>query len=404
MLSRPSPFCVSWTTHCPIDRSRCDSGTARSSPRRTAAGPPSRCARPTRSPTRCSRPGQLGLSRAYVSGALDVDDLDAVLEVLAEWQPPPIERADAGEARPGGRPRIRPAAPAARAARGAAASAAAATRRERDARAVRHHYDVSNEFFALFLGESMTYSCAIFSRGAKTLEEAQETKLELVCTKLALQPGQRVLDVGCGWGSFAMHAATRHGVRWSASRCPSPRPSSRAARVAERGPRRQGRDPRAGLPRARRRAVRRGRRASAWSSTSARTRSTCTRGSSRDSCKPGGRVLNHGIARLRHGEPEAGAFSERYVFPDARAAAPVAHPARARARRARDPPRGGLRERLRGDAAPLGAPPRRQPRRGDPRSAGAERLRVWRLYLRAARRGFETGFTSIYQVRCSRPT
>ena len=77
---------------------------------------------------------------------------------------------------------------------------------------MRHHYDVSNEFFALFLDESMTYSCAIFSRGARTLEEAQETKLELVCTKLALEPGERVLDVGCGWGSFAIHAAREHGV------------------------------------------------------------------------------------------------------------------------------------------------------------------------------------------------
>ena len=83
----------------------------------------------------------------------------------------------------------------------------------RDRRAVRHHYDAGNEFFALFLDRSMTYSCALFSRGAKTLEEAQEAKLELVCTKLALKPGERVLDVGCGWGSFAIHAAKRHGAR-----------------------------------------------------------------------------------------------------------------------------------------------------------------------------------------------
>src|SRR5205085_11089025 len=84
--------------------------------------------------------------------------------------------------------------------------------RERDALAVRHHYDVSNEFFALFLDESMTYSCAVFKLGAGTLEEAQEAKLEMVCRKLDLQPGQRVLDVGCGWGSFALHAAQHHGV------------------------------------------------------------------------------------------------------------------------------------------------------------------------------------------------
>jgi len=58
----------------------------------------------------------------------------------------------------------------------------------------------------------MTYSCAIFSRGATTLEEAQWTKRELICTKLQLKEGERLLDVGCGWGSFALHAAQRHGV------------------------------------------------------------------------------------------------------------------------------------------------------------------------------------------------
>ncbi|HEV2812029.1 MAG TPA: class I SAM-dependent methyltransferase, partial [Solirubrobacteraceae bacterium] len=78
---------------------------------------------------------------------------------------------------------------------------------------MRHHYDVSNDFFALFLDESMTYSCAVFSRGARTLEEAQEEKLELICRKLALERGECVLDVGCGWGSFPLHAAARHGVR-----------------------------------------------------------------------------------------------------------------------------------------------------------------------------------------------
>src|SRR4051794_18310164 len=82
----------------------------------------------------------------------------------------------------------------------------------RDKRSVRHHYDLPPEFFKLFLGESMTYSCAIFSRGATTLEEAQETKLDLVCTKLDLQPGQRVLDVGCGWGSWVIHAAKNYDV------------------------------------------------------------------------------------------------------------------------------------------------------------------------------------------------
>ena len=66
---------------------------------------------------------------------------------------------------------------------------------------MRYHYDVGNDFFALFLDESMTYSCAIFSRGAQTFEEAQRAKLDLVASKLDLRAGMRLLDVGCGWGA-----------------------------------------------------------------------------------------------------------------------------------------------------------------------------------------------------------
>src|SRR3954451_4096217 len=157
-------------------------------------------------------PGQLGVGRAYVAGALEVEDLDAVMRLLDSWQPPSL----------GARQRARLTAAAVRAAgigmpprRPDSELVPRGTRhsKERDSRAVRHHYDVSNEFFALFLDESMTYSCAIFSRGAKTLEEAQETKLELVCTHVGLAAGERVLDIGSRWGSFAIHAAKRYGVK-----------------------------------------------------------------------------------------------------------------------------------------------------------------------------------------------
>ena len=128
----------------------------------------------------------------------------------------PARRVEAAGARP-----ARPGAPrsggragvwahgAAPAAGRGAAPARAPPRRERDARSVRHHYDVSNEFFELMLGESMTYSCALWSRGGEHARGGAEAKLELVCEKLALEPGQRVLDIGCGWGSFAIHAASR---------------------------------------------------------------------------------------------------------------------------------------------------------------------------------------------------
>jgi len=346
-------------------------------------------------------PGQLGLSRAYVSGALDVDDLDAVLEVLADWQPPPIERRDQaklalaaarahGLRRPPHVPR---------------AELRLNGRRhtpERDARAVRHHYDVSNEFFRLFLGDDMTYSCAIFSRGAKTLEEAQETKLELVCTKLDLKEGQRVLDVGCGWGSFAIHAAERHGVRVVGITLSEPQAELARQRVEERGL-----SDRVEIRVQDYRATDDG----PYDAVSSIGMVEHVGSNQIDVyarrlarlVKPGGRVLNHGIARLRVGEPEHGAFTQRYVFPDG---APL-HLSRIQTALER----AGLEthhvEDFRHDYAET---LRHWARRFDEnideaiRLGGAERARVWRLYLRGARRGFETGFTSIYQVRCSRPT
>ena len=345
-------------------------------------------------------PGQLGLGRAYVSGTLAVDDLDKVLEVLDGWEPPPLDRRVQARlalaaARASGLRRPPPAPRSELQPRGRRHSP------ERDARAVRHHYDVSNDFFKLFLGESLNYSCALFSRGAKTLEEAQEAKLELVCTKLALEPGQRVLDVGCGWGSFAMHAAANHGVSVVGITLSEPQARLARERAAERGLtdrveirvadyRELGDEPFDSV-------------ASigmvehvgnAQIDTYARQLARLVR--------PGGRVLNHGIARLRVGDPEAGPFSERYVFPDA---APL-HLSRIQTALER----AGLEtEHIEGLRSDYAETLRHWARNLDDnleeatRLAGPERIRVWRLYLRAARRGFESGFTSVYQVRCRRP-
>jgi cyclopropane-fatty-acyl-phospholipid synthase len=345
-------------------------------------------------------PGQLGLGRAYVSGEIDVDDLDAVLELLGSWKPPPIDRS--------GRTRLLLAA--ARACglqpppRVPASELKPRGRRhssERDARAVRHHYDLPGDFFALFLDESMTYSCAYWKGGAETLEEAQEAKLELVCKKLDLKPGQRVLDVGCGWGSFAIHAASRHDVSVLGVTLSEPQAERGRRRVAE-----LGLDDRIELRVADYRAL-----AEEPFDAVASIGMVEHVGSSKIDLyasqlarmvRPGGRVLNHGIARLRHGEPEAGTFSERYVFPDA---APL-HLSRIIAA----VERAGLQTRhvesLRDDyATTLSHWIDRFDANLDEaaRLAGSERARVWRLYLRAARNGFLTGFTSVFQVLAERP-
>ncbi len=157
-------------------------------------------------------PGTLGLARAYVTGEIEVDgDVYDVLNAMADvtlndlsrkeqvglarklfpvWlrhrQPPPEF-----EYRPPGRLHSK----------------------ARDSKAIAHHYDVSNRFYEWVLGPSMAYTCAVFPTKDATLEEAQAAKFELVAQKLALKPGMRLLDVGCGWGGMVMHAAAEHGVK-----------------------------------------------------------------------------------------------------------------------------------------------------------------------------------------------
>jgi cyclopropane-fatty-acyl-phospholipid synthase len=85
--------------------------------------------------------------------------------------------------------------------------------KKRDAEAIRYHYDVSNDFYALWLDERMVYSCAYFKTGEESIELAQEQKLDHICRKLKLEPGERFLDIGCGWGALVMHAVERYGVK-----------------------------------------------------------------------------------------------------------------------------------------------------------------------------------------------
>ncbi len=353
-------------------------------------------------------PGQLGLGRAYVSGEIEIDDMEAVIGLLNDWKPPPVgaaakARLIAAALRAAGVHRPPPAPKAELHLRGRKHTT------ERDREAVRHHYDVGNEFFSLFLDPSMTYSCAFFSRVPKrkgilardeqaTLEQAQDAKLELVCTKLGLQPGQRVLDVGCGWGSFVMHAAQRHGVEAVGITLSGNQAELARKRVAD-----------AGL--ADRVEIRvqdyrelAGENFDAVASIGmvehvGEAQIDRYAEQLASMLAPGGRLLNHGISRLRHGSVEGGAFSERYVFPDGETLQ-VSRVMLALERA------GFITQHVEEFGSDYAETLRHWIRNLDDNLeraeelAGPERLRVWRLYLRAARNGFEIDFTSVYQVLC----
>ncbi|MFI0239680.1 class I SAM-dependent methyltransferase [Streptomyces sp. NPDC016845] len=174
------------------------------------------------------KPGELGLARAWVAGELDVEgDLYEALDVMAgliwEREPdadgehrslvqalrdPEVRAAAADLAKLAG-PFPPPAPPAEEMRR---RSRLHLHTKGSDRQAISHHYDVGNDFYELVLGPSMVYSCAYWESPGATLESAQRDKLSLVARKLGLRPGMRLLDVGCGWGSMAIHAAREHGV------------------------------------------------------------------------------------------------------------------------------------------------------------------------------------------------
>ncbi len=248
----------------------------------------------------------------------------------------------------------------------------------------------------------MTYSCAIFSRGARTLEEAQEAKLDLVCTKLGLERGSRVLDVGCGWGSFAVHAASRYGaevvgITLSEPQVEFARRRAEALGVSDRVEfrvadyRELGDEPFDAI-------------ASIGmvehvGEAQIEAYAVCLR----RLLRPGGSLLNHGIAQLQHGEDnDAGPVSERYVFPDGE---PL-HLSRV----ALALERAGFEvEHVEGFPEDYARTVTEWLSRFEARYeeavalAGIERARIWRVYLHAARNGFRSGFESVYQVRCRLP-
>ena len=344
-------------------------------------------------------PGELGVARAFVVGDIDVDgDLYAAIRTLrpaasnlrASWRALP--RAVATAQRLGAIGPPLPAPPEEARPRGRRHSTS------RDAQVVAHHYDVGNDFYRLVLGPSMTYSCARFADPAMSLTQAQASKHDLVCRKLGLheRSGMRLLDVGCGWGSMAIHAAGCYGAHVVGVTISRHQLDLARRRVDE-----------AGL--ADRIEIRlqdyrdlRGERFDAISSIgmsehvgSARIEEYFQTLSSL--LAPGARLVNHAISAVGGSKIGTRTFMGRYVFPDGELL-DVADTLRAMqdaGLEARDVE--SLREHyaltLRQWAANLD-----EHWDAAVDLVGARRARVWRLYMAASAVGFEDGGLAVHQV------
>ena len=160
-----------------------------------------------------SHPGDLGLARAYITNHLDIrGDVHQTLLALKDFikRPMPVDSLAKLATAVGPTVIVRPDLPIEEAPpryrRGLLHSLT------RDKSAIQHHYDVSNNFYSKILGPTMVYSCAVFTTEETSLEAAQIEKVDLICRKLDLKPGMKLLDVGCGWGTLVLHAAKEYGI------------------------------------------------------------------------------------------------------------------------------------------------------------------------------------------------
>ncbi len=341
-------------------------------------------------------PGELGFARAYVAGDIELDgDIYDVLELRHRMPRPRLSPSVwAAAVRTLGSSALRPLPPPPEEFRGHGRLHSL----RRDAVSISHHYDVSNDFYQRVLGPSMTYSCAVFGDSDISLEAAQWSKLELVCSKLALSPGMRMLDVGCGWGSLARHAARMHGVRVLGVTLSVEQAEWARERIA-----------REGLSEAVEIRVQDYREVAdgPFDAISSIGMSEHVGGSELNAyfrclahlLAPGGRLLNHAISRPP-GERSAiarGTFMSRYVFPDAALVevGEVITAMQSAGLEARHME--SLREHyvrtLRSWVANL-------EHNWEPcvKDAGLPRARIWRLYMAGSALGFEDARLGIAQV------
>jgi len=278
-------------------------------------------------------PGDLGLGRAYVAGDLVMHgvhpgnpyELFKLLEGRTDFKRPSVVEI-AGIVRSLGLRNFNPPKPPEQehlpawrhkveGVRSAVTSRWSRHSQARDADAIHHHYDVSNTFYEYVLGPSMTYTCALFPTEDATLEEAQEAKYDLICRKLDLKPGQRLLDLGCGWGGMVRHAAKHYGVKALGVTL-----SEQQAVWAADEIKRQGLDDVAEVRFSDYRNVPEGD-FDAVSSIGLTEHIGVKNypayfGFIESKLKPQGRLLNHCITRSDNSDTSTGAFIDRYVFPD----------------------------------------------------------------------------------------
>lgn len=273
--------------------------------------------------------------------------------------------------------------------------------KERDAAAIHHHYDVSNRFYELVLGESMTYTCACYPTEDASLEEAQAFKYDLVCRKLGLRPGMRLLDVGCGWGGMVRHAARHYGVTALGVTL-----SREQARWAAEAILRDGLEDVAEVRHLDYRDVPE----TGFDAISSigLTEHIGVRnypayfGFLRDRLRPGGRLLNHCITRPHNRSLSTGPFIDRYVFPDGEltgsgriiteiqdADLEVRHEENLREHYARTCRAWARNLQTHWDECVA--------------EAGLEVARVWGLYLAGCSRGFEVNDIQLHQVLAVKP-
>ncbi len=346
---------------------------------------------------------ELGLAEAYLYDDFDVEgDMEAVFALADQiagategWRKKlPIARDLQGLPARAGQRATR---------RGPARLAGRRHSIERDRQAVTYHYDVSNEFYALWLDRRLVYSCAYFQTVDEELDVAQGRKLDYICRKLRLRPGQRLLDVGCGWGGLVMHAAQCYGADATGITLSRPQADLASERIAA-----------AGVADRCRVVVRDYREVNESSAYDAlvsvgmfehvgAANLPAYFALARQLLRPGGVFLNHGIANTATARAQSGpSFSNTYVFPDGELV-PINVTLRAAEEagfEVRDVE--SLREHY---ALTL----RHWVRRLEANHERALELvdeptyRVWRLFMSGSAHGFQAGRLNVYQALLVKP-